>query len=230
MIRSLVLFTSLALSAFTAANELVVSYVNHPHIKEYVSLVEKTYDDIDISIRLVEMPVGRRMMALNKGVIDADVSSQERASADFPNIIQVQPPLTDVVIYLACQRGVPCHEKVIHDESQELYLDSGMLGLLKGTLDYTPHPQVVVMDRIDAMLDLLELGRIEYLVWSADRHQELPVAIRLNLNVIELGNARVFHHIHKRHRGLLDKLQPALEQNLQRLRASENAHTTARRP
>lgn len=208
----------LAFSFNSSSKDFVVSYVDHPHIEQYVTLISEAYRGIDVPIKLVQMPVQRRFLALESGVIDADVSAQQSFALNSQNIVKVKPALTTISVNLLCNIGKTCNEEVIYDQRQTTYMDSGMLKVLEDNLNYKSHDNVRVMERIDANVSLFLLGRIPYLVLSGDMKQTLLDSMGSELQTVELTQTNVYHHIHVKHSDLIEKLSKALDKGLEQMK------------
>lgn len=214
MFRLLVFVGVMIFTVKSIAEDFLVGYVEHPHIQPYIHLVQQAYADIGVDTTFVRIPVGRRFKALDKGEIDADVSALKHEILGYENIVRVELPLSQINVFLACLKLFPCESNAIFDEQQVLYIDSALIKLLELELSFRPHKRVMSLERIDAHLELLKRGRINYLVLSGDVKQTFSAVELRDINFVKLTQTNIYHHINKRHEKRLSIIKGALEDNL----------------
>jgi len=74
----LILFVHINFPAIAEQTNYVVSYVSTPKSERFKELFSRAYADIGIDITFVEMPVGRRLIELDRGNLDADLGARMR--------------------------------------------------------------------------------------------------------------------------------------------------------
>lgn len=195
------------------SQEFVVSYVNHPQVKRYKDLIVKSYKDIGIEVVLVETPLARRLLALNDGIVDADVGALD-LSDSLDNVVRVEPKLYDIQAVLTCRKELICSDIVINDEKIPIYIDSGLIQVLNRTGVLTRKKNVWIFNRFDALIKMILTDRVDYLIMALDPNKPLHNDLVASTNMHILQPLKVYHHINKSNLDIVPELSEAIKNNM----------------
>lgn len=219
MINKRGLFFLICLCASTARAEFLVGYFNHPQIEIYKHLVSQAYTDIGIDITLVEVTMERGLIALNDGLLDADVIRAIHAQEVYDNIIVTSVVLTHAQTHLICQRQLICEQSVFRKPRNDIYINLAASYSLEQQINTPLKANLVVYDKVDTLLSMMLDKRILYAVYHSDE-SGLPPLITNQFNSVKIIEYETYHVLNKRHAGLKDKLDTALTLRLAELKQS----------
>jgi len=186
-----------------------VSYVEHPAVKKtYLPIVTAMYKEADLAIRLFEVSNSpRSVKALNDGFFDADIGKVLSSIKHHENIIFVPTPIATVGLYLVCRHDVICDETVLADESNMIVSRFSKKMLTNITPIHANIAQILSQQKINKMLSL---GRVNYSL-VADDIRSGASNFQDEFPVFEVSKEHYYHIIHKKHQGIVPRLNLALK-------------------
>jgi len=195
---------------------MVISYIDHPKSANYFSLIIKSYNDIGFRVELVKMPTERRLMALDEGLVDADLIASANISKRFDNLVKVHPTIGTASLFLLCRVGLKCDLDLLKDENATIYSGGGAKNAAEEL--FSPvKAKIKTLEIETTLLKMIALGRIDYLLWP-DVKGSLEGEVKLRIQYIEVGQLSIFHFMHKKHIEHKPALEKALARNLKILK------------
>ena len=207
----LILFVSFHSSA--KPEQMLIAHLDHPGATLYVDYIKKSYADIGIEAKFIPISTTRRLHATNQGIFDAVIASLPSIRQSFPNLLQVGPMIGHFSQQLLCKQNTACNIRVLHDQSITLYATHGALRVLDGELKIQHSANMYLIEEEAQLMNMLSLGRINYLIETLSDLNQFE-HITKNYQKVELGHYKAFHHIHKKHAGIADKLSQFLTNNI----------------
>lgn len=191
----------------------IISYFDHPQIPPIREVIKQSYADIGIKVEFIELPIGRGLINLNKGITDADVVRPVENVNNHPNVRFVPPAITQSEIVLFCTLEVSCNLSVIENKDVTITtfktINVNIQKLFSKTLKASLHN---VTDFVD-MINLLKRERIHYIAIPIVKGN-VPVELQTGFNNVTLHEYETGHMIHYKHEHLIPKLSAALAKNL----------------
>ncbi|QJR80838.1 hypothetical protein CA267_008615 [Alteromonas pelagimontana] len=217
------LFTLLAMvialglpRAGAAESEMLISTVNHPAVNYIKPVVTRSYKDLGLEVSYVQMPVTRRLIALNEGLIDGDLAAREDAEDEYENILRVGPPLCELSYILVCPKDVPCDTSVFTEGEKSVYLNRGTATILLNIFGMPAPVKSRYIETPDTLINLFNHNRINYLIYTlVDEQHQFVITREYTTHFI--GKSDFYHYIHKRHKNLAPLLADALTVNKNKL-------------
>lgn len=186
-----------------------------------IQVLAQAYDQIGRQFSTLEVPSNRALMLANSGAVDGDLFRIGGIADDYPNLIKVPTPLMTGELHAVTLN--PTLRKWSKEQ-----LGPKRVGVRRGVLVAEMAAEgmnVILVDRYDQILRLLESGRIEVGLIS-DIEGSSPIHTQPWSHVRTLEEpVRYFtlhHYLHRKHR---DMVQP-LSQALQQLQSSDEPRGT----
>ena len=195
--------------------KMTISYFEHPQMPFFKALVEKSYKDIGIETEFINIDGERATRALGQGLVDADILQNDVFIERHADIVLIEPPLSGVVVFLICRKGVICERSVLEDKQQKVMAEKAVMEITYFKLNGLINAQLINMEKLDIQLQMLKIGRIDYVLYSAA--EVLPDSLRLTTNSVELYTFNVHHALNKKFTYLAPLLENALSENLKKL-------------
>lgn len=194
------------------ARQLVISYVEHPGSVSLQPLIVQSYADIGYEVRYVSMPLTRRLLALERGTIDADLIARSNAAQAYKNILRVGPSLGALRLELVCPLHLPCDQSVLESREKKVFFDRGTASIMKLLIDVNLPYKHSFIESPRILNALFNRHRITYFVHLvfADNHQ---FSLTRPHQTYVIGEHDMFHYVHRRHAGIINELSVALTRN-----------------
>lgn len=207
----LILFISISFPAIAEQTNYVVSYVSTPKSERFKELFSRAYADIGIDITFVEMPVGRRLIELDRGNLDADLGARMRNMEEYDNILSLNLPLAKASIFLICPASTQCTPELLNSQRIDVFMTSGHAEILRSESLLLSTDSVLIRDEnsLKMMAEMFANERLNYFVTTVFKGSEMPKLGRDYVSV-RLSEIALTHHIHKRHASILDDLKQAI--------------------
>lgn len=213
--------TFFAHSATPSEQPFLVSYFEHPQIEKYVQLIRKSYSDIGIQVKFVNIEGERAPKSLHSGLVDADVINDEFVAQHFPHMLRVGPILTEAGVFLICQQSIRCDPQLLGEPSKEIMIEKT---LSRSVPEKTPVPiraKLNVFTNPSGMMEFMHLGRAEYAIYAVES-DHIPAEIALSLKWVKLYPLNTYHYINEKHKDIAPALAKAIEVNLNKLSSQAN--------
>lgn len=213
---AVILFLSLMRSVcvFSAENvtkpHMNISYAFGVDREEWAALIQTLYEELGFEVSIIRMPVKRGITQLSKGEVDSDVIRLSSTTAKYDNVILVKPALIHGYLVLLCNKKVPCNLEALKDKNLKIQTHEGLLN------EFAPQKikaKMIIKERTSSTLKMLEASRILYALETFDK-QILDTLIT-RFNHVKIKEISGYHVIHKKHLGLLPKIENKLRQKLQ---------------
>ena len=215
------LLTLIQCSASADEDTFLISHASHPAAETYKRFMSKVYEDIGIKVQFIEMPVKRRLMVFNQGLVDADLGGRDRLTETYPNIRKVPVELTRATGYLVCPENVPCDLQVFADPSNQVFMDDADRKVFLDNFDFEIKAKVSLLEDDNGVIDMFDAGRIDYMITSTVANAP-DFKINRKHNRYKTLEVSIFHYVHERHYALIPQLTQSIERNLEQLR-TQNA-------
>lgn len=186
-----------------------ISHFHHPEMEAFKALMRGTYQRLNTSVTFHELPAARGVVQLNNGFYDADVVRLSTSLEGFDNVLKIEPALVDAEILLLCLMNTPCEQTVLNDEH---LLIASNLGNQHALSDIPIKAKVLHDETNTHSLDMLRLGRVDYVIYGSNRHFREQLATEFL--VVVLKEQRMYHIINKKHASLKPQIEAALAQEL----------------
>lgn len=216
MLKRAILFLLLMMPLQIRA-EFYIGYFNHPQIEIYKHLVGQAYADIGIAVKFVEVTMERGLLALDEGLLDADVIRAVHAKHAYENIVIASEALTTAQTHLICQPNVVCDTSVFNNTRNDIYINLAAPYLLEDQVGVPVLANQVVYDKVDTLLSLMLDKRIVYVIYHSDE-SGLPPVVSQRLQSKKLAEYDTYHVIHTKNVELKAKLQKALSIRMRQMR------------
>jgi len=209
----LIAFCRLSWADSSDIKGVTIGHIKHPNISAYKKFIAKTYSDIGISTKFNAMPITRRLIMANEGLVDGIIAAIPSTNKTFSNLIQVGPPITRSQVWLVCQKAILCSKSVLEDTEKTIYTSKGSLRVLNKELGLTVNSKIYKIDDYVQLKAMLAKGRIKYLIFGISQ-RKLIQKFEQQFQLVELGTFSLYHHIHKSNVGIKKELEKSLSANL----------------
>jgi ABC-type amino acid transport substrate-binding protein len=205
LLQLVLLSFSLSIPAF-AGSVLKIAKMASPDHELIMRVVGKAYERLGVPVTFVEMPGKRALVESAKGSVDGELSRIHQVGEDHPSLVRVPTP---VFYFEATAFTRELHFRVDGWQSLKGYrigIERGMVYAENGTRGF---PRVLSVDSPDSLFRLLELGRVDLVVYSDLNgiymiHKQGLTSIRALSPGIERIEA--YHYLHEKHASLVPKL------------------------
>ncbi len=194
---------------FKKPTQVVGTYIKTPGVEPFIRLIEKTYADMGIEVKLEPVPARRGLVLLNAGLTDLDVVRLGANMAQFGNVTVVEPSLASGEHILLCDKDVPCNLAVLSNPNAQILTARGTLESLA---QFDIQAKVIINEQLDRTPQLLKRRDVEYAIFSTvegESEQYLK-----DFNVVTLRSFRLNHVINNKLDPLLLELQRIITVNL----------------
>jgi hypothetical protein len=197
------------ISSAQSSKPFLLTYIVYPELDDYSELFVEIYTELGFKVELIPTPSLRGLILLNNGVVDSDVLRLNVIAKKYPNVIVVKPELKRVSLSLICVKSVPCHRGVLADETTSILANDRMLALIDNGEFKFIH---VNNELFSSVLNMLQADRYYYAIYVID--EVIKSYLNKFFQTIELKKLSINHVIHKKHIGLLPKIQEKLRTKL----------------
>lgn len=196
-------------SSFTYSSPLLIAHANYPDQTQYLNKIQAAYREIGVESQLVQMPITRRLIALNSNKVDAVAASLPLYNEQFPNNIQVGPPISYAVMTLVCRIEKQCSTKVFNDKKEVIYANEVSHFLLMNDVDQQLNAKVVVVDDTVKLKAMFERARMDFFVVALE-HPDIVDDFKASHGAVPIKTYPLYHFIHRQHVELKGPLSEAL--------------------
>lgn len=195
----------LSMPAFAGA-ALKIATMESPDHELIKRVVGKAYERLGVPVTFVEMPGKRALVESAKGALDGELSRVYQVGEDHPSLVRVPTPVfwfEPTVFTRELDFRVDGWQSL---KGYRIGIERGMVYAERGTHGF---PSVLSVDSPSSLFRLLELGRVDLVVYSDLNgiymiHKEGLTSIRALSPGIERIEA--YHYLHKKHADLVPKL------------------------
>ena len=195
------------------SEEFLISYFEHPQIEKYKDVVKKSYEDIGISIKFINIEGERAYRTLDQGVTDAEMLIEKSVADKYPNILMVKPLLVEASFYLLCEKSLPCNRRVLHQSDNQVFVEQITDNHFPEIIRSEIKAELIPFTSLEALLELIARGRTQYAIYAFEK-DTLTSRIKLNANTVKIYDAPAFHGVHTKHKAIIPALEKALLLNL----------------
>lgn len=176
-----------------------------------VRVLTQAYDRIDQQFHTLEVPSNRALLLANSGAVDGDLFRIADIADDYPNLIKVPTPLMTGELHAVTLD--PSLKKWNKEQ-----LGSKRIGVRRGVLVAEMAAEgmnVILVDRYEQILRLLESGRIDVaLISDIEGSSPLHTQPWSHVRVLEepVQHFTLHHYLNRKHSDLVQPLSRALQQ------------------
>lgn len=182
-----------------------------PVVNAYHQFLQRVYAEIGYAIELRRYPVKRSYIQADFDKIDGILISTDSLSKDFPNLVAVPVPLTqvDLVVFSIAEDFVVDGPDSLKDYK---------IGLLRGYLaseamTRSMHRQIV--DDYKSLFTILQMGRVDVVI-ALRRETERFLAANPVFGPVKaldppLLSIPMYHFLNRRHAHLIPQLIPVMQ-------------------
>lgn len=190
-----------------------ISHFEHPSLGPYRTLLRNVYKELSIKVEFVSMANTRGLIALNDGLVDADVLRMEISQEKYPNILIVKPALTYSDVYLICAQQIECDRSVLSQSATNIYASKRQVEILKKHFMSNTKANFVEFELYATLLSLLQHQRVNYVIYGWGRDSKIPEGIE-NFNYVKLFHIPVYHVINRDHADKKEAISLAINKQL----------------
>lgn len=194
-------------------SEYLISVIQHPEADFFVEIVSKAYSEIGVAVSYVDMPSERRFKSLAEGLIDADLVARGDVTQAYPMIEVVEPPLATVELYLLCSNDIPCEPACLSNPENTIHTTYSTVNQVTELFNQEMQANVVTIENFHQLKALFESGKVDRIIYPSQRGGQSDLA-QQDYQRVALLEIKVHHVIHKKHKGIKDRLSRALTNQL----------------
>ncbi|NVK24770.1 MAG: hypothetical protein HWE10_07565 [Gammaproteobacteria bacterium] len=211
----LAIFVTILTASRVAAETLLLGTLNHPQIAKYESIVQHAYADIGVNVEYISTAVERRLISSNDGLLDGLVVAATDVNKQYKKLIIVEPPLSNVTIFLLCLKQEPCDKSLLFSSEISIITEPRALTMLERSFQKEILAKVIEVQRLGVVIELLKHKRAKYATFTLDDTQSIPAEVLLNTNRVPLHTIELHHFLHQKHSHLIPKLAASIERQLE---------------
>ena len=190
---------------------LVLAYLSYYQMDALKNFYTDVYKELGYRTRFVEMPMERRLVALNDGAIDGILIGSPELIDLYPNILQVPPPITYPKLLFVCGNQVThCNSTLLATKDIDVHASSGSMKMYKSITGNAIGADVIVLEDERRLQEVVSLRNIDHALITVAIDSEYQ-ALKSAHHVVEVGSAPLFHYIHKRHIALTPGLSATIQ-------------------
>jgi len=214
--RLLGLLTCLSCAAAAAADKkLVLSGFEAPGLTPVArSYLEKAYKELGMTVDVVLTEPSRALVNSTGGVTDGEVVRIGVVGDRYPTLVRVDVPLLSVATF-----GYTNRPEARHMSQQDLKsLRAGHVrGAVFGEIAARGFAEIWSADEPEQLFKMMQQGRLDLVFVRETRAKEMVRRFGLT-DVYPVPSSRkdypFFHYLHKRHSGLVPRVEKALRKVL----------------
>lgn len=183
------------------------------HLPHRIAMLKRAFAIAGFKLELLPLPAGRSLSNAAAGRIDGDALHRLVVAQDFSSLVPINGSLLRAEMWVWVKQESACPSK---PQQLKGLTTSTVIGYsFQGRIDAAHESKVIRVNSVTAAMRVLQVGRVDYLLFSKGAMQRYLATTEFDFKVCFLEpliSADYYSFLHRRHSDKLEAIEAGLRQ------------------